>query len=67
MSLKLSNKLTSQQRNALQQLEYYGTYDLSINEASKLIDELFIQKAQEQRWEHREMQEQLRRIMGETL
>lgn len=48
MSLILSNRLTDKQRAMLQRLEYYGTYDLTTEQAAHLIDELLEQQRQEQ-------------------
>ncbi len=44
MSLKISNKLTAKQRALLVELEYIGKFDLTVEEAAKLIDELIIDK-----------------------
>lgn len=66
MSLKLTNKLTAQQKAVLQKLEYYGTYDLTIEEAAKLIDELFAAKAQaDKNWTYEDMPAELKHITKE--
>lgn len=44
MSLKISNKLTEKQRKLLVSLDYTGTWDLTVQEASKVIDELLIEQ-----------------------
>lgn len=44
MSLKISNKLTAKQKDILQKLEYCGTWDLTVDEANKLIEELYAEK-----------------------
>jgi hypothetical protein len=41
MSLIVSNKLTDKQRAQLIKLEYIGTFDLTIEQAAEIIDELF--------------------------
>ena len=41
MSLIISNKVTDKQRAILKECEYYGTFNLTIEEAAKIIDELF--------------------------
>lgn len=40
MSLKITNKLTEKQREMLIRLEYTDTWDLTVDAASKVIDEL---------------------------
>lgn len=40
MSLKISNKLTAKQRAILLKLDYVGTWNLTVEEAGKIIDEL---------------------------
>ena len=44
MSLILSNRATKKQRELLHKLEYYGSYDLTVTQAARLIDELFEEK-----------------------
>lgn len=41
MSLKISNKLTAKQRAILLKLDYVGKWDITVDEAAKIIDELF--------------------------
>lgn len=44
MSLIVSNRATEKQIAMLKKLEYYGNFNLSIEEAAQLIDELFEQQ-----------------------
>lgn len=44
MSLKITNKLTERQRQILVKLEYSGTWDLTVDQASTVIDELINEK-----------------------
>jgi hypothetical protein len=44
MSLKITNKLTEKQRSILVKLEYIGTWDLTVDQATKVIDELFAER-----------------------
>ncbi len=44
MSLILSNKATDKQIAALKKLDYFGTFDLTVEQAAQLLDELFEQK-----------------------
>jgi hypothetical protein len=44
MSLIISNKATAKQIAMLNKLEYYGSLDLTVEQAAKLIDELFEQQ-----------------------
>lgn len=44
MSLKISNKMTEKQRQILLKLEYVGKWDLTVEEAATVIDELFIER-----------------------
>lgn len=59
MSLKVTNKLTAHQRAILVKLEYIGSWDITIDEANKLIDELFAQKTQ-QGWTYDDMPDELK-------
>lgn len=66
MSLKLTDKLTAQQVIILKKLEYYGTYNLTVNQAGKLITELFEQRTQENNWTYGDMPEELKWLQGEN-
>jgi DNA-nicking Smr family endonuclease len=44
MSLKITNKLTQKQREFLLSLDYVGTWNLTTEEAAKVIDELLVDK-----------------------
>lgn len=41
MSLKINNRATPKQIAVLKSMDYYGRWDLSVDEAAKLITELF--------------------------
>lgn len=41
MSLHISNRLTDKQIAILTKLEYIGSYDLTVEQAAAIIDELF--------------------------
>jgi hypothetical protein len=41
MSLHLSNRMTDKQRAILVKLEYVGKWDLTVDEAAQIINELF--------------------------
>ena len=40
MVLRLTNRLTAAQKQMLEQLDYYGTFDLSVRQAAEIIDGL---------------------------
>ena len=40
MALRLTNRLTAAQKQMLEQLDYYGTFDLSVQQAAEIIDGL---------------------------
>jgi hypothetical protein len=44
MSLKITNKLTAKQRELLLKLEYDGTWDLTVEQAAEVIDELLLEQ-----------------------
>lgn len=44
MSLKITNRLTQKQRELLVKLEYVGKWDITVEEAAKLIDELVVER-----------------------
>lgn len=48
MSLKLTNRLTTPQRELLVRLDYLGKWDLTVEEAAALIQELIEQRRQEE-------------------
>lgn len=54
MSLIISNHLTDKQKAILQKMEYYGTYDLTVSEATHLIEELFEEKRLDNKAEGRD-------------
>lgn len=49
MSLILTNRLTEKQTELLKKLGYYGTFNLTVQEAEHLIDELIEQQADPER------------------
>lgn len=44
MSLKINNRATAKQIAMLKELDYYGKWDLSVDEAADLLTELFEQR-----------------------
>jgi 23S rRNA A2030 N6-methylase RlmJ len=46
MSLIINNRLKDDQREYLESHGYYGTYDLSEEEAQEIIDALYVQERQ---------------------
>ncbi len=48
MSLIVSNRATEKQIAMLKKLEYYGDFNLSVDEAAELIDEYFEQQRLDQ-------------------
>lgn len=52
MSLIIGNRATKKQIELLKKLEYYGSLNLSVEEAAKIIDELFEEQRLDQKYEN---------------
>lgn len=44
MSLRISNRLTAKQKAMLESLDYCGTWELTVEEAGDIIDDLLAER-----------------------